>query len=229
MIPFPRTLAIGLLTTALPALAGGQATLEASGEGAGTMQLSWADEDTVRLDPGNQPAYMLVRDGKAYSVSNAGGQTMVMDLSSMSGAMQTQGGPSPSQQGTVANARSVDSMKATGTSETVAGIEGEVYEIAWTDGNGQKHTDEAVLTEDETVVEMTAAFRGFADTMGSVGGDGNPDAIGEKLKAENKGLLRFSNQMRVTAVSDGAPSADEFELPAEPMDMQKMLEGMQRR
>lgn len=222
MSPLHRMLAAPLFAVAATALAGGQATLETTGKGAGTMSLSWSDSRTVRMAPEGQPAYMLVRGGKAYSISNAGGRLMVMDMSSMAGMMPRQDAMPQQQSGTVADARAVSSIESTGETEAVAGIEGEVYEITWTDASGRQHVDEAVLSEDDTAVEMTAAFRAFAEAMG---GAGSTDAIGRRLSATGKGLLRFSDNFRVAAISSETPPAGEFELPAEPMDMRKMMQG----
>lgn len=218
-----RVLASMLFAAASPALAGGQATLETSGKGAGAMSLSWSDPQTVRMTPEGQPAYVLVREGKVYSITNAGGSLMVMDISSMSGMIPQQGATPQQETGTIADARAVTSVEPTGETETVAGIEGEIYEISWKDSRGGSHVDEAVLSEHDTAVEMTAAFRAFADAMGSAG---NTDAIGERMSATGKGLLRFSDNFRVTAISSETPPAGEFELPAQPMDMENMMQGV---
>lgn len=206
------------------ALAGGSATFQSSPAGQADTNLTfrWQDSHTVRMDTHGQSSYMLVRDGKAYSVTNAGGQPMVMDLSSL-GKMAGQGGQSSP---TLAQAQSVSEWEATGREETVAGIEGEIYQITWTDHRGKTRTDQAVLSDDDRVVAMSRAFNAFAGTMGAIAGDQNPNAFKQRLDEQELGVLRFADHFVVTRLSGETPDAEQFELPAEPRDMGKAFQGM---
>lgn len=230
----PRFSAIILLFLSTAAGAGGTAKVEVTGDNAagGTMTMRWQDADNVRVDPPNQPAYMLLRDGKAYTVMSSGGRTMVMDLASISnmpgGGPGGMGNPGMSGSSAISHATAVTELGATGRSETIAGIEGQIYNVAWTDASGESHSGEAVLSDDATVVEMSQAFGGFIEAMAAVGSTKSPgDAISEKLAAEGLGVLRFENQFRLAEISDETPSAGTFELPAKPMNLQDMMKGMQ--
>lgn len=216
-----------LLTAAVCTLAatqalGGNATVQSSTDGNTVkMDIRWKGDNTRMDFPNQANTYMLVRDGKTYSVTNHGGRTMVMDMSAvgrMAQGMNQAGGDHGIGSG---RARSVGAIEATGESETVAGVEGEVYTLRWTDQGGREHTDEAVLSDHPLALELTRAFSNFVKAS-----SGDPDPIGQKLEKKNLGILRFGSQFRVTAIDDGTPPASTFELPAEPMDMQKMMESM---
>lgn len=226
-----RTLFALLLTAAaLPALAGGNATIQTNtGQGgSSTMKISWADADTVRFEPQGQPGYMLLRDGKVYSVTNAGGQLMVMDMSSLNKLSGAAGASMPTGKAPIiANAQAVSDWRATGDEETIAGIDGEVYAITWTDTEGQAHTDRAVLSDDPAVMEMSAAFATFSRVMmDSAARESGSNPVDQRLQAENLGVLRFADKFQVSSISGDAPPAGDLELPAEPQDLGGALKGM---
>ena len=154
---------LGLLVAPTLALGAGTATVQAEGQ---TMEVAWQDGETARIDPQGQPAYMLMQDGKLYSVSTVQGRTMVLDVSGMAAMLRQMGGRGAGGLGAVApsawGAARVSGVEATGRSETVAGIQGEVYEVRWRDSNGRSHTDEAVLNGDPRAVELVAVLRGVA-------------------------------------------------------------------
>lgn len=210
------------------ALAGGTATINASGptgpsgkQGAVEMTVSWRD-DMTRIDMSSpQGTYMLLRDSKSYTVTNQGGRIMVMDMGAL-GKMAKSMGQQSGGGGRMAptTVKSVESFEPTGSTETVAGIEGEVYRVEWTDGNGDRHTDTGVFSEDPLAVELTGAFRRYVDGMGM----GADDPFNRELVSRNLGALKFGDRYQVLSISDDTRPAAAFELPAEPMDLQKMMQ-----
>lgn len=194
------------------ASAGGNATWSGGGQ---SMQIDWRDADTVRMNTSAND-YMLVRDGKAYMVSNRGGQPMVLDwdaMRSMIGAA-----PVPKTQGPVGDDALV-SMEATGRTETVAGIEGEYYRITYRD-DGVEKSREVVLSDHPLAVEMTQAwFTTMQAIAGSAGGEGSIDF---EFADRELGMLRSGDDFRVTEISDETPPAGDFELPAEPRSIPGM-------
>lgn len=194
------------------ALAGGSATWSGGGQ---SMHIDWRDADTVRMNT-SASDYMLVRDGKAYMVSNRGGQPMVLDwdaMRSMIGAA-----PVPKTQGPVGDDALV-SMEATGRTETVAGIEGEYYRITYRD-DGVEKSREVVLSDHPLAVEMTQAwFTTMQAIAGSVGGEGSIDF---EFANRELGMLRSGDDFRVTEISGETPPAGDFELPAEPRSIPGM-------
>ena len=225
--------ALALLLLPCAALAGGKATIVTttqpiqqpgrSSTRAGTpstMAITWRDAETMRMDPGDSADYMLVRDGKAYSVSQDGGETMVMDLAGMSAmvqAMASQGGEKKNPFG------SIDSVEATGATQTVAGVTGRVYHMKWTDPDGSRKSGDAVLTDDPLAVEMT---RTYFSSMGRMFAADAANAFLNALPDNDRGLLRMGNQFHVESISRADPPDATFELPAKPVTLKELMSGM---
>ncbi|MGM0517141.1 MAG: hypothetical protein ACQER6_06050 [Pseudomonadota bacterium] len=207
---------LSLLFLTTPILAGGQATIRSGGSQ--DVTIAW-DADRIRLDMPDQDAYMLVLDGKGYSVSRAQGRLIVMDLSSVPQMPQGSGGQNPTPE-TVAH---ITRLENTGKEETIAGIEGEVYEMAWVDGQGNAHEGDAVLTDDKLVREMQEAFWAFSRAISK-----QDEAIGTRLRDEGLATLRVKQDFVVEEIRAETRPAEAFELPAEPMDMQQMMRGLGR-
>lgn len=209
---------LGLLP--LAAIAGGRATLVAGKTGGrDTVKLAWRDTHTLRMGTNQNADYMLMTGGKAYSVHKEGGKTRVMDMSSMMDMMRGMGRSQNKQQ-------KFDFMKPgsiddTGKTETVAGVEGEVYHMTWTDKDGKHREADMVLTDDDTVVEMTHAYMNSIGAM--FGDDKATHGFGDALPDDAQGVLRVGDQYLVKSISDDTPPASEFELPAEPMDLRQMM------
>lgn len=214
-----------LLLAAVPtvAFAGGTATLQTGAEGGRhsvMMNIAWQNEQTFRMQAEGQPAYFIVRDGKAYSVSMHNGQPMVMDMGAMMSMMRGQGGgPAGANRPTIPEP---GSFEATGKTETVAGVKGRVYRVQWTDEDGRRRTQDVVLTDDPVVVEMTRAYFG---AIGSMFGGDDPQRFADAMPGDDTGMLRAGDDFRVTAISGENPPDSRFELPAPPMDLQQMMGG----
>ncbi|MBA1146785.1 hypothetical protein H0Z60_06900 [Ectothiorhodospiraceae bacterium WFHF3C12] len=207
-----------LLVAPLTGLAGGNATLRADTDaGSGAIEISWSGDGALRMETGTGPGYFIVREGKAYVVMQQGGQTMVMELASMMKMAAGQVGNVPAGD----TFGRVESVNATGASETVAGIEGRVYQVTWTDGDGQRHSGDVVLTDDALVAEMTEAYLGAVQAMSGA----DTDAYRQSLPEGERGLLRSGEDFRIESISGDEPPPGAFELPAEPMDLQKMMQG----
>jgi len=208
-----------------PALADGTAVMEAgSPEGRMSLAVAWSDAGALRVDMPGQPTYTLLRDGKAYVVTDLGGGAMVMDLTSM----LRMGGSGVAPGGGLGldgyTAAVVTDLRATGASETVAGLRGEVYEITWTDHAGAAHTDEIVLSDDPLALALSRVMQAYAETLGQ-----NIDARGAAVTQRGMGVLRYGRDFRLAEISGRAVSPDRFELPAPPMDMQQMMQGVMGR
>lgn len=203
----------GLLATPALAMAAGTASVQTEDQ---TLEVLWQDESKARITPQGQSSYMVMRDGKLYGVSTGGSRTMVMDLTAMAGIMGRMGldpsstSPGPDQ------AMEVESFGATGERETVAGLQGEVYEVRWRDQDGRTHTDQAVLSDNPLVVELMTVMAGAAQTLAEAMDREHGGVVEEQLSTRGLGILRY-NETRVTKISGEAPGAGAFELPAEPM------------
>lgn len=216
-----------LLTIALSPLcawAAGTATIETDGE-ANTM--AWLNSHTIRLDmPSTDGGYMISRDGKTYIVSPdaTAGMPPVMEIG---GIMQGFADVVNSSEGGKASplAMRITSIKATGQGETVAGIDGDVYEVTTTDKQGKSKTVQAVFTDDPLAVEMTAAYLSWSETM--VGASMIAEFTGALPKGK-RGLLRMGDDMVVQSITANPPAASAFELPAKPVNMGDMMKQLMK-
>jgi len=233
MKPAYRGIAYGLLALA-PAVgwAGGKASIE-SGSGSNTVRSSieYDGQGAVRMDVSGQAGnYMLVRDGKVYSVVSQNGQPMVLD---MGGMMKMMGGIAQQQmQQPMAGTRNVAdmvSLRATGASETVAGIDGRVYELTYVDDAGTQRTETMVLSTDRRARELTQAMFAMSKSMAQSMQTDVPSGGAElesEIAAGKHGILRYGGDFRIVSFDAGSPAASRFALPAEPAqlpDFGKML------
>jgi len=206
---------LGLLS-ALPALAG-TATVTAGDEGQ-SMTFEYAGDDLLRMST-SEDTYMLVRDNTLFIVGNEGGEPMVFNASSMmrgfSGMMQ--------QAAPAATTNEFVSLKKTGRSETVAGIEGEVYMLTMRE-EGKERTEEVVMSDDDRAIEFRdALFMMARATMAALDNPeskANSEEMEAQLRDTGMGILRVGQEMSVSSISGEKVAAARFELPAEPMDMQ---------
>lgn len=209
-----------LLAASLPALADGQATLESrSAQGSATMEVQWAGDD-LRMDfpQQAQAGFMLLTDGKGYMVSQMQGQTLVMDMAMLKDMAEGMGGEQAAAGLTHQQADRVDALEATGVEETIAGVEGEVYRLQWTDKAGTAHDDELVLSDDTRVRELMAAFHAYQQTITDA-----PDPIAMHLEERGLGMLRFGDRFRIATLSDASPDPSVFVLPEDAMTFEDMM------
>jgi len=204
----------GLMFCVPQLFAAGIATLATgSGQNAETLVLEYDDNGHTRMNmPASQEGsgYMLSRDGKVWMVMNMQGQTMVMDMARMA-ALAAPSGDDTLQQEFI-------SARATGKKETVAGFEGEVYELSWKDKAG-KQTAMAVLSKDPAVVEYSNAWMKFAETMARAMGQKTDNSIGHYLEKEGLGMLKMGDDFQVVSIKPGKVNEQDFILPKATMQM----------
>ncbi len=202
------------------ALASGIAVIQ-SGEGDDSrMEIEYLNKDKVRMNVNSEDGdntYMLVRDGKSYIVSNAGGRTMVMDVAQLGGMAQGMGMDVGA---TDSFKQELLQLKPTGKSEIVAGYEGDVYSMTWKDDSGT-HTEEAVLSGHKHVREFSDSWMSMAEIMSkAVSQQGmSDDSIMEFLKREGKGILRLGKDFHIVSIESKSIPASRFDLPVAPMQM----------
>lgn len=210
-----------LMTVLVPAFAwaGGQATI--SSEGVQTF-LEYDDAGSLRMGAQGEDGYMLIRDGRMYTVMDQGGEIMVMEIGAAMAAM----GNMIQQQGLIDTGfESFESLTDTGRTETVAGIEGRVHELTLVENNGQRSTETIVLSSDNRVREMTAAMMAMADLMLRTMGSDEAEGLArmkEEIVGTGRGILRQGNEFVVTSIDGNPPAASRLELPAEPMEIPDM-------
>ena len=215
-----------LLLASTQILAGsesGTATFKGTEGGSSAIsQFEYLNETTARMnmqsDGKDAGSYMLFRDGKALVVANVEGQTMVMDMASMS-KMASGFGTSAGQQ-TQGFTSSIQSMKATGKSETVAGIKGELYKLKWTE-NGTIREDDLVVTRDTDVVGYTRAWMTVVRSIEGAGvkQEVKGDHLVARLEKDKLGILRLGERFELVSIDSKRPDESHFVVPAATMQM----------
>ncbi|MEQ8802825.1 hypothetical protein [Haliea sp.] len=172
--------------------------------------------DQLRINMNQENSYMLVRGEQIYAVTDNDGEIMVIDVKqtlSMFGNMAQSAIPDMA-------AVNVESLEATGRSETVAGIPGEVYNLKYTDQEGRRQESDMVLSSDRRAMGFRDAVHRMASTMSSMlAQQGTHDRLQAQLDGMNLGVLRYGEDMRVTAITETQVADARFVLPAEPTDL----------
>lgn len=224
------TLAAALLLPNLT-FAGGKATIttttppmeiegQSAEEGADKLTLTWRDADTLRMEFGDPNHYLVMRDGKTYSVTLDEDGAQVMDMAGMSAMIQAMN-PNKEDNNPFGD---IESIKATNEQKTVAGIKGTVYQMQWNEpGKSDSQSSEVILTDDPLVVEMTHAY---FNSMSAMIGAQYIAMFKDSLPTQTSGLLQLGDDFTVESITKADPAGGLFELPAKPMDFQSLLGGM---
>lgn len=214
-----RSLAAATLSVLITATIGhaeGRVSYTANAGDAGRMKMTerWTGS-ALRTDIEGIDAYMLMRDSTIYSIISMAGQITVMDLGQLKDMPGAGAGQAPTQDQTgVVLPDKVTEMRRLGESREIAGIEGDLYEIAWVDNSGQTRTDTAVLTEDPRLLEHQSLKMRLGETFSGQA----PNTLLVELDKRGLAALSFGDRFLVTEVGDDPGPAGDFELPAEPMD-----------
>ncbi|HEY0973258.1 MAG TPA: hypothetical protein VGE57_02050 [Solimonas sp.] len=219
---FLSSLWLAPLLLAAPVWAGGVATIESGDDGQTfKTRVEYEGSHRLRIEAPEQGGYLLVRDGKAYSVVTQGGQTMVID---MAGMMQMVGGMAQQNQDPMGggDVHEFVSLSDAGRSETVAGISGRVHTLTYADKSGKRHTETMVLSKDARARDLTMALTAMGEIMAR--NAKVPETAGSKrlhgeILGNGQGVLRYGTAFRVVSFDGGKPAAARFELPAQPMQM----------
>lgn len=176
--------------------------------------------NNLRINTGQEGSYMILNDQGMYVVNESGGRLIVIDAGQMMGMFGDMDATAPSVAGS-----KVVSLEATGQHEVYAGITGEIYNLEYFDEDaGQVQTTQLVLSTDPRAIQLTRAITGMASSMTKAAGKSGQGAneLQEHMSKLNKGVLRYGNDMWVTAISDRTVASERFMLPAKPKDLSSM-------
>lgn len=221
-------LAATLVLTPAFAWAGGKVVIEA-GSGQERMQSAMEFEgDMLRMDMQLEDVegeiYLLMREGTLYSVTNQGGEPMVVDLNSlgrMFGGLTEQ----VQQVDGNNNMEELVTLDDTGRTEDIAGITGDVYIATYTDASGQRMTDEVVIGSHPVLQEMTGVMMTLGSSLDQDGAAEDNEAM-QELLGKGDGILRFGSNYRLLSIEETSPSMARFELPAEPQQIPSLGDMM---
>lgn len=220
-------LTAGLATGVAPSAFAGKAVLTSA---QGDESVFEYQRDMLRINTEEDSNYAIVRDGSMYSVMENDGNTMVIDAGPMMQTFSAMAkGANPGDL-----AVKVISLKNTGKKETVAGIEGKVYELYFEDENGETRTEDLVLSTDRRARELRDALFLMMSTLAkhmSMGDPANAKDMLNRLEDLDSGILRFGDDMILSSISGDRIDDARFVLPAEPMNLQglgDLLGGMEQ-
>jgi hypothetical protein len=175
--------------------------------------------DKLRINPQqDESSYMLLRDGHLYVVTNNDGQPMVIDANQamgMFGSVAAAAAPK-------SVASEVVTLEPTGRLEKHAGITGEVYELEYVTEDGGRQRGELVLSDDERAKAFSKALADMAHSLSKTVGKNYDDAMNDmqqRLNALDMGVLRYGEDMRISAISERTVAEARFELPVPPTDL----------
>ncbi len=178
------------------------------------------EDDKVRINTGQEGSYLIINNDGMYVVSSTDGQPMVFDAGKVMGMFGDMSSTTPS----VASS-AVVSLKETGRRETRAGIKGEIYNLEYVDkSSGETKTTELVLSDDPRAIRLSKAMNGMATAIVKAMGQ-SPEGVDElqtHMAKLDKGVLRYGDDMWVSAISDKKVASDRFVLPAAPTDLSSM-------
>lgn len=184
-----------------------------------SMKFEYQGEN-LRINTGQEGSYMVINNDGMYVISNADGRMMVIDAGKMMGMFGDMAATAPS----VADSKVV-SLDATGQHEKHAGITGEVYNLEYIDDEtGKKQVTQLVLSDDPRAISLTTAITGMAAAMAKAAGQEGDgiNELQEHMRGLNKGVLRYGDDMWVTAISDRKIDSARFTLPTAPTDMSSL-------
>ena len=213
-----------ILLLAANVFAAGTVTIESEGDGnRATMVIEYLDNNTLRLNlPSQAGSYMLIRDGKVYTVAMMNGAPMVMDMGAMSKMASAFGAADNAEENDATGPLDYEvlDMKDTGRTEVVAGFKGKVYEVTAKSKSGTK-SEEVVFSSDPAVRAYSDAWMNAGKTMEQVlqQGKSSSNDLNDYMAKHKLGLLRYGKEFRVVSIDGKKPSADRFQLPSAPMGM----------
>lgn len=206
-----------LLGIYLPAtvFAAGSAQINSAGE---TSTIYWQDINTVRVDAGNAREYLLLKDDKVYSLYEEAGQLQAMEVSSML-KMLGQAADALAQE--YPSFGMVESIKATGKTANIAGINGHVYQLHSKDARGEPSQIELVLSNDARVVEMTQTY---LKVIENIVGSKSIASFLAALPKNERGLLQSGEDFKLLSINAKMPDKQLFTLPAQTQNVDKLLD-----
>lgn len=177
----------------------------------GDITIEYRDDDTLRVGmPGE--AFLVYNGEDRHIVSRQEGTWYVMPIQTLAAWGQTAAGETEGE---------AVELEDTGRTETIAGIEGRVYEQQTQDdgwGGGSGETEELVLTDDSRVVSVSRALMRVGEQFEDMEGDDRPgseslDSVPDGAQVGDEGLLRIGEQMRLTSIEEKDIPDHHFQLP----------------
>ena len=207
-----------LLLLSNSAMSSGIATFKGMDNGKPyTLSLEYLNKDVSRIDMDDDSdvdSYLLFNEKLVQVITAYQGNTLVMDLASVSQMAQGLGVMSVLGIDSENMSVRVTRLEPTGKKEKVAGIEGDVYKLSWT-RNNVKQEDVLVLSKDVRVWQYTQAWVNALDaiSLSSPSINIQGDQLLNRVSNDKVGILRLGNRFRLVSVQSRPVSPARFVAP----------------
>jgi hypothetical protein len=188
-------------------------------QGGEQMQVDYRDNDNIRMGV-DEDNYQLLSSGRLYAVSRDNDQWQVVDMEAMTQQMKTLGLGKVFNQQQIKGGETEDEVqfRATGRTETVGGITGDIYEITVREPSGRVETAEAVLADNEQVVTLQRAMALIAARHVEAWSGKRTtqafDAFSRAAQQQKRGaLLRYEQEIRLVSINADSLPDTRFQLP----------------
>lgn len=172
------------------------------------------DGPDARVDvSGVDRGYFLLNGGRLYSVLQVSGAPMVMDVRAAAGLLGDLGWASSARM-----IAELIALEPTGEARTVAGRKGQVYDIAYRDLEGQRHSGQGVLGAQAEVRKLSAVLLEIArhlQTAAETQGQG-VGQVERALEDRGLGVLSYGSEFQVTTLTEKPLAPGHLALPAQP-------------
>lgn len=220
MISMKSIIATAALALSMTAAISEAGTIKIKSLGDGEIFHAQFSDTKMRVPSPEENGWVLFDQGRIYAVATDGDTPRVIDLTAMAG--MTGGVQGLQMFSGVDMSGDNISFKDLKRTETIAGIEGHVYQVTVVEDDGSKSQTEAVFTDSKVV---KSAFDHLMKALSAV--DNATEQTWQKLGKDQlgnrTGMLRYGNQWQIESIDDKAVDAKLFELPAKPMSMQDMM------
>lgn len=168
----------------------------------------------ARVDvSGVDRGYFLLHGGRLYSVLRVNGAPVVMDVRTAAGLLGDLGWASSTRM-----IAELIALEPTGEARTVAGRKGQVYDIAYRDLEGQRHSGQGVLGDQAEVRKLSAVLLEIVrhlQTAAEAQGQG-VEQVDRALRDRGLGVLSYGSEFQVRTLAMKPLDPGHLALPAQP-------------
>ncbi len=180
--------------------------------GKATYKIEYRDDRNFRISFAQGGAMMI--NGTYFILQTLGTKTFAMDKAAIRKTMTKYKTKDTNKPKTIIPKVSFTPLNRT---ETIAGIEGQVFEVISTYADGRTTQEEAVLSEDKRVVGLQRAMVILAEEgrkmMAEMGQASQPNPFDAMGNFKNKGVLRYGRLIKLISLHDRKIATDRFVRP----------------
>ncbi len=179
------------------------------------LKLSYRDDSHIRMES-SPDGYLLITDGKTYSLNRQDDRWNAIDMDQMSGMLANfrPGNKDLPQDDTQSQ---TFQLKDTGKTEVVAGYQGRIYLVEEEQSDGSLREVEIVMSTHADIRKLNQGWMALSANMSKIVGEDIANdlnqAYSEMHKEKYGGLLRYSDNFKLVKLEKKSLSEDYFKLP----------------